>query len=151
MPNRLLSGPAGGGKSQEAKRLRDESPGPTVLADFQSIYAALSGDVRGPDGTFPMRDARLLPITEYVRRAVITGAVSREISVIATNSDGDPNRRQFLLDELGEDSEEEIIDPGEEVVQARLSNRRTGKLSRACKAATDRWFTRYRPFRRFRR
>ncbi len=148
MPNRLLSGPAGGGKSQEAKRLRDESPGPTVLADFQSIYAALAGDVRGPDGTFPMRDERLLPITEYVRRSVITGAVARDIRVIATNSDGDPDRRQFLLDELGDDAEEEIIDPGEEVVQARLSNRRTGRLAPACRSAIDRWFRRFRPFRR---
>ena len=111
---------------------------------FKSIYAALSGDVRGArDGTFPLRDERLLPTVEYVRRAVISAAVAREITVFATNSDGDSERRNLLLDELGEDAVEEIIDPGEEIVQARLAHRRTGKLSAACKAATDRWFRRF--------
>ena len=142
MPNILVSGPAGAGKSDVARELRDEMDGPAVIADFQSLYAAISGDVRGPDGTFPMRDERLLPITEYVRRALISGAVSRQIGVVGTNSDGDPDRRAFLLEQLGEGSEEQVVDPGEDVVRSRLSNRRTGRISTACKAASDRWFRR---------
>ena len=145
MGNVLISGPAGAGKSAVAKERRDAASGPAVIADFQSIYAALSGDVRSPDGTFPLRDERLLPLTEYVRRAVITGAKAREIEIVATNSDGDPDRREFLLDELetgGIEADEIIIDPGEEVAKARLSSRRTGRLSSACKAATDRWYRR---------
>ena len=144
MGNRLISGPAGSGKSQVARERRAEMEGPAVVADFQSIYAALSGDVRGPDGTYPLRDERLLPLTEYVRRAVITGAVAREIGVVCTNSDGDPDRRAFLLGELGEDATEEIIDPGEDVVKARLSSRRTGRLSGACRSAVNRWYGRLR-------
>ena len=115
-----------------------------VIADFQSLYAAISGDVRGADGLFPLRDDRLLPTVEYLRRATITAARRREIDVIATNSDGDPGRRSFLLGELGEGSTEEIIDPGENVVKARLSNQRTGRLSRACSGAIGRWYGRLR-------
>ena len=59
-----------------------------------------------------MRDERLLPIVEYTRRAVIGAAVARDIEVIATNSDGDPERRAFLLGELGAGATERIVDPG---------------------------------------
>ena len=61
-------------------------------------------------------------LTEYVRRAIITGAVQRDIAVIATNSDGDPVRRRFLLDQLGAGAVERIIDPGQDIVSARLSD-----------------------------
>ena len=142
MASILLSGPAGSGKSQEARRLRDENPGPAVIADFQSLYAAIAGDVRGPDGTFPQRDPALLPTAEYVRRAVITAAVSRQIDVIATNSDGSLTRRAQLLEQLGAGAEERVIDPGEEVVKSRLSSRRTGRLSGACSQAIGRWYGR---------
>lgn len=142
MPNVLISGPAGAGKSQRARELKQERGGLVVIADFQSLYVAISGDKRGPDGLYPLRDERLLPTVEYLRRATISAAVAREIAVIGTNSDGSPARRAFLLGELGEDAEEIIIDPGEEVVQARLKSRKTGRLSRSCKLATDRWFRR---------
>ena len=142
MANILISGPAGAGKSQRARELKQERGGLVVIADFQSLYVAISGDQRGPDGLYPLRDDRLLPTVEYLRRATISAAVAREIDVIGTNSDGSPDRRAFLLGELGEDAEEIIIDPGEEVVQARLKSRKTGRLSRSCKSATDRWFRR---------
>ena len=97
----LLSGPAGAAKSQLARQLLAESPGPMVAADFQSIVVALLLLERGPDGKYPLRPEWVLPMAEYVRRAVVTGAVNREIDVIATNSDGDPDRRRFLLQQLG--------------------------------------------------
>ena len=144
MPSKLISGPAGAGKSQVAKDLLQAATAPTLVADFQSIVAALLLQERGPDGTYPPRPAWVLPIAEYVRRALITGARQRGIDVIATNSDGDPDRRLFLLRELGPDATAEIIDPGEEVVTARLSNRKTGQLSGACRSAVDRWYKRRR-------
>ena len=144
MASLLLSGPAGAGKSQVARSVREESTEPTVLADFQSIYAALAGDVRGPDGRYPLRDDRLLPITEYVRRAIVTAAVARQIRVIATNSDGDPDRRAFLLGELGDGATERVVDPGRDVVAARLGDPVTGEISPECDAAINRWYGRAR-------
>ena len=140
MPSVLLSGPAGAAKSALARRLLLENGELATIADFQAVYAALSGDVRGPDGRYPLRDDRLLPLTEYVRRAIITGAVARDIEVIATNSDGDPVRRAFLLGQLGTGAIERIVDPGRAVVSARLSDPETGELSEECGSAIGRWY-----------
>ena len=63
---------------------------------------------------------------------IITGAVARQIDVIATNSDGDPARREFLLGQLGPGATEQIVDPGEGIVGARLSDPETGILSPEC-------------------
>ena len=56
MPNVLLSGPAGGGKSAAAKEILDAADEPTVIVDFQTIYAALLGIERDPEtGRYPER------------------------------------------------------------------------------------------------
>ena len=142
MASILLSGPAGAAKSALARRLLAESTELAAVADFQAIYAALTGDLRGPDGRYPHRNEALLPLTEYVRRSLITGAVARQIDVIATNSDGDPARRSFLLGQLGEGATEQIVDPGLDIVTARLSDPETGVLSPECGQAIGRWFGR---------
>ena len=139
MASVLISGPAGAAKSALARALRLEADELTAIADFQSIYAAISGDQRGPDGRFPLRDNRLLPLTEYVRRAIITGAVSRQINVLATNSDGSPARRKFMLGQLGSGATERIVDPGRDVVSARLSDA-SAVLSDECDDAIGRWY-----------
>ena len=142
MASILLSGPAGAAKSALARRLLAESPELAAIADFQAVYAALTGVLRGPDGRYPLRDDRLLPLTEFVRRAIITGAINRDISVIATNSDGDPARRQFLVQQLGPGATERIVDPGRAIVAARLSDPETGELSGECDSAIGRWYGR---------
>ena len=144
MPSILLSGPAGAAKSALARRLLLESPELAALADFQMVYRALTDVERGRDGRYPLRDDRLLPLTEYVRRAIITGAVERDIDVIATNSDGDPDRRAFLLGQLGDGASERIVDPGQDIVSARLSDPATGELSPECGSAIARWYGRIR-------
>ena len=138
----LLSGPAGASKSALARQLLAESPELSAIADFQLVYRALTDVERGRDGRYPLRDERLLPLVEYVRRSILTGALARDIAVIATNSDGDPARRAFLLGQLGEDATERIVDPGREVVAARLSDPVTGELSGACDSAISRWYGR---------
>ena len=143
MAGLLISGPAGGGKSAAVRQESADRPGPTVIADFQAIYAALLLLDRGPDGRYPERQAaqeHLLPLAEYTRRAVITGAVNREIFVIATNSDGNQQRRQELLGFLGPGSRERVIDPGIEIVTERLSV--DGTLSEPCRDALNRWYGR---------
>ena len=142
MPSVLLSGPAGAGKSALARRLWIEAGTLAVIVDFQSLYAALSGDRRGDDGRYPLRRDELLPTVEYLRRAAITAAVQRELDVIATNSDGSEARRAFLLEQLGAGATERVVDPGQDIVSARLADPETGELSDECKAAIGRWYGR---------
>ena len=105
MANLLISGPAGAGKTEEARRVLEASTEPMVSADFQTILAALTLLERGPDGRFPPRRESqaswLLPLTEYIRMAVIGAAQERGVEVVSTNSDGSPERRALLLSRLG--------------------------------------------------
>ena len=144
MAGQLISGPAGGGKSQAARRLYASLTVPGVIVDFQSIYAALLQIERLPNGRYPERlesESHILAITEYLRRAAITAAVNREIFVIATNSDGSLVRRAKLLEEIGPGATERVIDPGESVVTQRLSDSR-GRISSQCGFAIQRWYGR---------
>ena len=115
---------------------------PTVAADFQSLVVAMLQLRRGPDGRYPIRPEWILPLAEYVRAGVITGAVNRDIDVVITNSDGSPDRRKFLLDRLGPGATEKVVDPGIEIVQARLSDSITGELEPECSRAISRWYGR---------
>ena len=142
MPNLLLSGPAGAAKSALARRLLADRPDLRVAVDFQAIVAALLLLERDRDGRYPDRPDWILPLAEYVRRAAITGAVQRDLGLIATNSDGDQDRRQFLLAKLGEGATEQIVDPGEEIVRARLADPMDGALSPECDGAIRRWYGR---------
>ena len=143
MPKKvLISGPAGASKSAVAKAMVRDAEELTVLVDFQALNVALTGVERDANGKYPIRDPRTLPITEYVRRAAITAALSRGIGIVATNSDGSPARRLFLLQELGAGARETVIDPGRQAVEARLVDPVTGELSDECDAAISRWYGR---------
>ena len=145
MAGTLISGPAGAGKTQEARRLLQTATAPLVAADFQSLYAAILLLERLPDGRYPERNpahaAYALPLAEYVRQAAITGAMERDIDVVVTNSDGSPERRAFLLSRLGPNATERVIDPGRDVVERRLTVGVSG-LSAGCTDAINRWYTR---------
>lgn len=140
MSNILLSGSAGGGKSQLARQIAQDNVEPTAIVDFQSIYVSMTGDIRDQNGRYPLREAALLPVVEYTRQAMITAAVNNDITVVATNSDGSPARRAQLLGLLGEGATEQIVDPGRSVVEARLSDATTGDLSSECNTAINRWY-----------
>ena len=143
MASVLLSGPAGGGKSQEAKRLLAAASVPTIMIDFQTLYAGVLGIERNERGRYPPRlpqDAYALPLAEYGRQALISGAIAQEIDVVLTNSDGDSARRKFLLGRLGPTASERIIDPGIEIVTDRLTV--DGTLDPDCRDAIQRWYTR---------
>ena len=144
MASLLLSGPAGGGKTGAARTALADSAAPAIVIDFQTIYAGLLGIQRLPSGRYPERlesDAYALALSEYTRRAMITGAVTQEVDAIVTNSDGNPRRREFLRGLLGPGATETVIDPGIDVVTARLSNAE-GTLSEQCRSAIGRWYGR---------
>ena len=142
MPNILISGPAGGGKSAVAREELAAQASPFVAADFQSVVVALMLLERGADGRYPIRPGWVLPLAEYVRRTIITAATNRDIGIIATNSDGASERRRFLLGQLGPGAIEKIVDPGRATVEARLADAATGDLSPQCNEAVNRWYAR---------
>ena len=117
---------------------------PMVAADFQTILAALSLLERQPDGRFPPRRESqaswLLPLTEYLRMAIIGAAQERGIDVVTTNSDGSPERRALILSRLPLGATEQVIDPGIGFVTSRLSV--NGTLSDQCSDAIQRWYGR---------
>ena len=141
MPNILLSGPAGAGKTSEARRILNQSALPVIALDFQSLYAALLLLERLPDGRYPERLDKhkyVLPMVQYLRQAAITGATEMELEVVYSNSQGSPPRRDDLLRRLGPGAAEVVIDPGIDVVRRRLAV--DGALSDQCEEAIDRWY-----------
>ena len=90
MPDVLLSGPAGAGKTAAAESIVAAAEVPTVLIDFQALYASLLGIRRDPEtGRYPERlDIQdfALPIGRVCTRlTMINRAVENEVDVVATN------------------------------------------------------------------
>ena len=145
MPNILLSGSAGSGKTSVARQLRQDLP-EAVIADFNELLTTLLGILRLPNGRYPERvdgDDYAKALAELLRHTIIREAREQELTVITTNSDGSPTRRAYLLGLLGPGAEERIIEPegGRVTVETRLS-RPDGTLSSQCREAVSRWFDR---------
>ena len=136
----LLSGPAGAGKSAEGKRLVAEATEPTIVIEFQEIYATILGIERLPSGRYPERqeaDGFAIPLTTEIRLGMLAAAKAQQVAVIMTNSDGSMERRQRLLSLMPDGAFERVIDPGFRIVAERLSV--DGTLSPQCRAAIMRW------------
>ena len=136
MPITPVAGPAGAGKSQYiAATIR---PG-WVVIDFTSLYVALSGVQRGPDGKYPERHAGdpLLPLAAYLKSTALRQAVERELDGFVTTS----ARADIPELERVTGQPAKVIDPGEETIKARLAEAVTGELSPECSAALARWYS----------
>ena len=141
MANTLISGPSGAGKSRLARELLAQVQRQGAIVDFQAIYSAMLLLRRRDDGRYPERDpadAHLLALAEYTRKAMISGAREMDIEIIATNSDGSPQRREYLRGLLGPGAVETVLDPGKDVVVERLKV--NGVLSQQCGEAIGRWY-----------
>ena len=143
MPNLLISGSAGSGKSEAARAELAASNEPAIIAEIQPLYAALLGIERDPvTRRYPERresDSHALRLAEYLRRAAITASVARGIKIITTNSDSDLDRRQFLLRELGPGAVERIVTVDYDVAISNLQGP-NGATSDQCRQAVERWY-----------
>lgn len=138
----LLRGPAGSGKSGEAKRMLDGG-GADVLADFTATYAALTAVERGDDGRYPVRETSdtRIPITAAIVTAIERQALERGLRVVRTTSSSSETviaAAKALADRYGADYHEQTIDPGLDEAADRL--RIDGELSDECAKALDRWY-----------
>ena len=91
MASILLSGPAGSGKSQEARRLLASAYRADGNGRLSRNFVCWPAWVceRDPEtGRYPPRrpqDAYALPMTEYLRQAAISGALAQELDIVLTN------------------------------------------------------------------
>ena len=139
-----LSGPAGAGKSQRARRMLRAGDA-DLLVDFTAIWAALGGHERDAEGKYPVRadDDPLLPLVHAARALVTAEALRRGFRVLRTSSSStDADRDRARAKRYGAEYREITVDPGESVIRARLSDPETGRLSAACSSAMGRWYRR---------
>lgn len=122
-----------------------------VVADLTSLWGAMSGAERGPDGRYPNRDDSdpliAAGVAAYVRRTVVRQALRQDLRVAVTSgTPGTAPEYAAIAEESGATFTQRTIDPGEEVVTDRLANE-DGILDPQCEQAIRRW---YRPRRRSR-
>ena len=150
LPNVLLSGPPGSGKSAEALSLLSSAGPSAVLVDYTALWSALTGKERDPDtGAYPKREADdpTVQIVERVRRWTIQAAAAAGLTVIATNASGSAAVREQLLAHLsaGEaTATERVIDPGIDVARQNLAKGMdvpVSDLPQDCQRALDRWYS----------
>ena len=137
----LIQGPAGSGKSQLAAEMQEFGEF-RVYSDITSLWAALCGAVRGPDGKYPERqdDDPCLEIARYLQTVAARRALQDGVDVgVTTSRRGQELRWQQLADEAGGSFSVRTVDPGRRVVEARLSDD-DGQLSAACDRAIRRWY-----------
>lgn len=144
MPGTLirLAGPAGSGKSGRARRMLAGGDA-DLLIDFTALYAALSGVERDGEGKYPVRSDTdpLLPLVHAVRAIAVAEGLRRGFRLLRTSSArDDEDRDRATAERHGAEYRQIVIDPGREVVAARLADPETGELSQACSVALSRWY-----------
>ena len=137
----LLQGPAGSGKSQVAAEMLDGGE-VEVLADASRLWVALSGVERGADGRYPVRedDDPALGTARYLQAVAVRHGLEGGADVAVTTSRrGQETRWQRLADDAETEFIVREIDPGKDVVAARLAEP-DGELSEPCARAIRRWY-----------
>ena len=140
----ILRGPAGAGKDSW---IRSNYPA-ALLADATILWAAVSQAVRDPEtGKYPERPATdpALALALYLKATAIRFAATRpEIELWTTTSNSSAESIQRIQEKIsaggGELGQVVTLDPGREVVEARLSDAVSGELSPECEEAVQRWY-----------
>ena len=138
----LIQGPAGSGKSAVAADML-EAGEVEVLLDVTAIWATLSGAVRGQDGKYPVRseDDPALGAALYLQTVGARFALENGARVAVTTSRrGTEARWSEIARAAGVEINVRTVDPGRDVVAARLSDPETGVLSEPCSRALGRWY-----------
>ena len=136
----LIQGPAGAGKSQVVDEML-EAGEVDLVADSTLLWVAVSGVRRGPDGRYPVR-----PLTDpskltalYLKTVTARFGLSEGFSVAVTASARNIEEKwRQVADVFAASLRVRTVDPGEDVVRARLSEP-DGKLSDPCAKAIRRW------------
>ena len=138
----LLRGPGGGGKSALARRRLDDGD-VDLQADYTALWAALRGVERGPDGRYPDRldSDPAVPLASYIKATVARDALRRGLRVLVTSSRRDDEAHwRDIAAAAGAEFVTETVDPGRDVIAARLADPETGQLSAACASVLSRWY-----------
>ena len=148
MPGTLirLAGPAGAGKSGRSRRMLAGGEADLVV-DFTALYVALAGVERDGEGRYPVREDSdpLLPLVHAVRAFVTAEALRRGFRTLRTSSssaDADADADRATAKRHGAEYRQIVVDPGEDVIRARLADPETGEVSAQCSTAMQRWYRR---------
>ena len=138
----LIEGPAGGGKSELARELI-ASGEVEVLADVTALWAAIAGVERGPDGRYPIRldDDPALGVALYTQGVVARrGLEAGAATAVTTSRPGQAEKWSEVAEEAETEFSVCTVDPGEDVLTARLADPVSRQLSGACEVAIARWY-----------
>ena len=136
----LVEGPAGAGKSQVTRSMR-EAGSVDIVADVTDLWVALAGVRRGPDGRYPIRrdNEPALHAARYLQAVAVHFALKQNADVAVTSSRPDQARRwRDIAEDAGTTFEVRTVTPDEAVVRERLA--KDGELSEECDKAINRWF-----------
>ena len=139
----LIEGPAGGGKSELLREMLAAGE-IDVAADITALWAATGGHERDPaTGKYPVR-AETDPALHTARylQTVTAGFALREGYKVAvtTSRRGEIEKWTAVANRYDSPLRIQTVDPGREIVTARLSDPVTGNLSDECDTAIGRWY-----------
>ena len=138
----LIEGPAGGGKSQYVAEMLAAGE-ISILSDVTALWAALGGYQRDPiTGLYPVREDGdpALELALYTQAvAVRQGLEMGEDVAVTTSRRNQVSRWRTLAYSIDVDFILRTVDPGEDVVRARLTDG-NGNLSDDCRRAIARWY-----------
>ena len=139
----LIEGPAGAGKSQLLKEMKDAGQ-IDIAADTTELWAASGLYERDPaTGKYPVRadDDPALDTARVLQAAAVTHGLRKGFNVgVTTSRRGQAERWRPVADDFNVSFVVNTVDPGEDVVRERLADAVTGELEPECERAIGRWY-----------